>query len=48
MALFACHDDWYLGSLSNRNTPMVLDATANDIILYEPLARSDDYIPKIK
>ena len=27
-----------------RNTPAVVDTTTNDII-YEPLARSDDYLP---
>ena len=43
MALFACHDDRRLGSLSTRNTPMVLDMTRNSNV-YEPLARSDDYL----
>ena len=43
MALFACHDDWRLNSLSARNTPMVhvLDTTRNNI-LYELLARNDE------
>ena len=40
MVLFACHDDWQLGSFSTKNTPMVLDTITNDIV-YEPLARSD-------
>ena len=43
MVLFACHDDWRLGSLPTKNTPMVLDTTTNDIV-YEPLARSADYL----
>ena len=41
--VIACHDDWRLGSLSTRNTPMVLDMTRNSTV-YEPLARSDDYL----
>ena len=36
-------NDRRLGSLSTRNTPMVLDMTRNSIV-YEPLARSDDYL----
>ena len=39
----ACYDDQRLGSLSTRNTIMVLDMIRNSII-YEPLARSDDYL----
>ena len=42
-ALLACHDDRCLGSLSNGNSPLVLDTTANNII-YEPLAKNDDYL----
>ena len=43
MALFASHDDRQLSSFLDKNTPMVLDTTRNGIV-YEPLARSDDYL----
>ena len=43
MALFACHDDQRLGSFSIKSTTMVFD-TIRDGILYEQLARSDDYL----
>ena len=44
---FAYHDDdWRLGSFltkKNTKTPMVLDTIRNGIV-YETLARSDDYL----
>ena len=43
MALFACHDDQQLGSFSTKKTPMVFDTIRNGIV-YEPLARCDDYL----
>ena len=43
MASFACHDDRRLGSLWTKNTPKILDMIRNGIV-YEPLARSDDYL----
>ena len=43
MVLFACHDDQQLGSFSTKNTPMVLN-TIRNCIVYELLARSDDYL----
>ena len=42
IAYFACNDDRQLGSLSTRNTPTVFDMTTTGI-MYEPLAKSDDY-----
>ena len=42
-ALFACHDEWRLGSFLTKNTPMVLDTIRNGTV-YEPLARSDNYL----
>ena len=39
MALFARHNDW---NMALRITPMILDTTA-DYIVYELLARNDDY-----
>ena len=47
MTLFACHDDWRLGSFPTKNTPMVLDTIRNGIVhvhVYEPLVRSDKYL----
>ena len=46
MVLFACHDDRRLDSFSIKNTPMVLDTITNGII-YEPLARIDDYLKRL-
>ena len=43
MALFACHNDQRLGSFSAKNRSMVLDTIGNGIV-YEPLARSDNYL----
>ena len=43
VALFACHDDWWLGSFSIKYTPMILDTMRSGMI-YEPLARSDNYV----
>ena len=43
MALFASHNDWQLGSFLTKNIPMVLDTITNGIV-YESLARSDDYL----
>ena len=43
MALSACDDDRQLGAFSIKNTPMVLETITNGIV-YEPLARSDDYL----
>ena len=43
MTLFACHDDQQLGSFSTKNTPMVLNTITKGIV-YEPLARSDNYL----
>ena len=43
MALFACHNDWRLGSFSTKDTPMVLDTITNGIV-YELLAKSDNYL----
>ena len=43
MALFACHNDRRLSSSSTKNTPMVLDTITNGLV-YEPLARNDDYL----
>ena len=43
MALLACHDDRQLSSLSTKNTPMVFGTITKGIV-YEPLARSDDYL----
>ena len=42
IASFAFHDDRRLCSFSTKNTPMVLDTIINGIV-YEPLARRDDY-----
>ena len=44
--LFACHVDRVIGDSAlsrQKNTPMILDIITNGIV-YEPLARSDDYI----
>ena len=43
MVLFVCHDDRRLGFFLTKKVPMVLDMIRNGIV-YEPLARSDDYI----
>ena len=40
---FACHDDRRLGSFSTKNTPILLDTITNGLV-YEPLARIDDYL----
>ena len=42
-ALLASQDDRRLGSFSTKNTPVVLDTIRNGTV-YEPLARSDDYL----
>ena len=45
MASYACHDDQRLGSLSTKNTQMVLDTITNGVhVVYEPLVRRDDYL----
>ena len=36
-----------ISSFSTKNTPMVFDMTRNGTV-YEPLARSDDYVPKLE
>ena len=43
MALFACHNEQQLGSFLTKSAPMILDMIRNGIV-YEPLARSDDYL----
>ena len=42
MASFSCRND-RLRSFLTKNTPMVLDTIRNGIV-YEPLARNDDYL----
>ena len=43
MARFACHNDRRIGSFSTKNTPILLDTITNGLV-YEPLARSDNYL----
>ena len=43
MVLFACQDDWQLGSFLTKNIPMFLETVTNGTV-YEPLARNDDYL----
>ena len=43
LELLACHDDQQNLALSRQKTVMVLDTIRNGIV-YELLARSDDYI----
>ena len=41
------HNDQPLDSFLTKNTPVVLDMVTNGIV-YEPLARSDDYVAKLE
>ena len=43
MASFVCYDDRRLGSFLTKSTLIVLDTITNDTV-YEPLARSDNYL----
>ena len=43
MAVFGCHGDRRLGSFLTKSTSMIIDTITNGIV-YEPQARSDDYL----